>query len=102
MIRNSFGRHSTMPSMYRRVETTPEPEIVEQPEHMRDVEGWMKRPGEVGFLVEEIIKPIGAAWVRCWTDNQRGYGFVNEATPELSLTILPDHRGRSVGTKALR
>src|SRR5699024_3824064 len=99
MIRNSFGRHSTMPSMYRRVETTPEPEIVEQPELKRYVEGWMKHPGDLGFLAEENGKPIGAAWLRCWTDNQRGYGFVNEATPELSLSILPDHRGRGVGTE---
>jgi Peptidase family M48 len=27
--------------------------------------------------------PIGAAWLRRWSGSERGYGFVNETTPEL-------------------
>jgi GNAT superfamily N-acetyltransferase len=83
-------------------EALPPPEIVEQPELARYVAGWMQRLDDFGFLAEDDRGPIGAAWLRRWPGEERGYGFVDEATPELSMSVLPGYRGGGVGTRLLR
>ena len=80
----------------------PPPEVVRQPEIARYVSGWMERPGDLGFVAEVDGEPVGAAWLRRWPSGARGYGFVDEATPELSMALLPGHRGRGIGTALLR
>ena len=77
-------------------------EVVRRPEIARYVSGWMERPGDLGFVAEVDGEPVGAAWLRRWASGDRGYGFVDEATPELSMALLPDYRGRGVGTALLR
>jgi ribosomal protein S18 acetylase RimI-like enzyme len=62
----------------------------------------MQRPDDLGVVAEKEGVPIGAAWLRRWSGQQRGYGFVDKATPELSMSVLPAHRGRGVGTTMLR
>ncbi len=78
------------------------PEVVRQPDLARYVSGWMQRPGDFGFVAEVNGEPVGAAWVRRWPSSDRGYGFVDQATPELSMALLPGHRGRGIGTALLR
>lgn len=76
--------------------------IVNDPELARYVAGWMQRPDDLGFVAEKKGVPIGAAWLRRWSGDERGYGFVDEATPELAMSMLPGHRGQGIGTKLLR
>lgn len=83
-------------------EALPPADIVQEPGLARYVAGWMQRPDDLGFAAVEAGVPVGAVWVRRWSRSERGYGFVGEATPELSMSLLPDHRGRGVGTLLLR
>jgi ribosomal protein S18 acetylase RimI-like enzyme len=46
-------------------------------------------------------RPIGAAWLRRLTGANRGFGSLDDETPELSIAVLPDHRGKGVGTRLL-
>ncbi|WP_420456876.1 GNAT family N-acetyltransferase [Rubrivirga sp.] len=77
-------------------------EAVRRPEIARYVAGWMGRPGDLGVVAEVGGVPVGAAWLRRWPASDRGFGFVDQATPELSMALLPGHRGRGVGTTVLR
>ena len=77
-------------------------DVVREPELARYVDGWMQRPDDLGFVVESDGSPVGAAWLRRWNADDRGFGFVDEATPELSMSMLPTHRGRGFGTALLR
>ena len=65
-------------------------------------EGW-GRTGDIGFvaLKHDTRQPVGAAWLRLWSGDNKGFGFVDNAIPELAMAVLPEHRGRGVGTQLL-
>ena len=58
------------------------------------------QPHDLGVVAwtESDQRPAGAAWLRLFQGEQRGYGYVNDETPELAIATLPDHRGRGLGT----
>ena len=58
--------------------------------------GW-KRHDDFGFVVETEGEPVGAVWMRFFEQNDPGYGFVDEQTPELSIGVLDGFRGRGIG-----
>ena len=78
----------------------PPDEALANPELARYGEGF-GRPGDFGIVAEEGAQPLGAAWWRHYQADAPGYGFVDEATPELSAAVLPAHRGRGIGTALL-
>lgn len=73
-------------------------EILQQPELRRYVEGW-GQAGDVGWVAEINGKPIGAIWARLFESDKRGYGYVDEDTPEMSLAVDPGYRGMGIGTR---
>lgn len=79
----------------------PSPEIVKHPELALYVDNWMKRPGDLGFVATENGRQIGAAWIRKWYDSEHGYGYVNATIPEISISLLPEYRGKGIGTRLL-
>jgi len=83
-------------------ESPPPRHIIDDPAVARYVAGW-GRPGDLGFAAETAPagKPLGACWVRLWPGDERGYGYVDDRTPELSLAVWPGHRGLGTGTRLL-
>lgn len=59
--------------------------------------------GDLGFKAVDMQtgNPMGAAWLRLLQGNQRGYGYVDDQTPELSIALDPAYRGQGVGTQLL-
>ena len=39
--------------------------------------------------------------MRLWLDEDKGYGYISDTIPELAIAVLPDYRGRGVGTDLL-
>ena len=75
-------------------------EIVREPGLAHYVEGW-GRAGDLGFYAMQAEQPVGAAWLRLWSEGDRGYGWVDDRTPELTLAVLPGLRGQGIGSRLL-
>jgi GNAT superfamily N-acetyltransferase len=70
-----------------------------EPKLWHYVDNW-PRDDDFGLIAEDVA-PIGAAWARFFTRDDPGYGFVDEAVPELSIGIESTHRGRGIGRQLL-
>ncbi len=67
----------------------------------RYVANWGRR-GDAGVVALDGPHAYGAAWYRLFTENEPGFGFVDEATPELTIAVVPSRRGKGAGAELLR
>ena len=75
---------------------TPDRAIVQEPSLAHYVAGWGQQPGDAGLLAidPQSGQPVGAAWLRFFTEQDPGWGFVDADTPEVSMALLPVYRGQ--------
>lgn len=67
------------------------------PDLLHYVAGW-PRVRDMGVVaVDGNQSPIGAVWLRQFTSEDPGYGYVSADVPELSIGVLSQWRGRGVG-----
>jgi ribosomal protein S18 acetylase RimI-like enzyme len=59
------------------------------------------RPGDASVIAIDEGNPVGAAWYRLFKEEERGYGFVDERTPELTIAVVPSRRGKGLGDELL-
>jgi GNAT superfamily N-acetyltransferase len=80
----------------------PSRDVLRVPEIRRYLEEW-GRPHDFGFVAVKpaTLDPVGAAWFRLLIGEQKGYGYVDDSTPELTVAVVPECRGRGVGTRLL-
>jgi ribosomal protein S18 acetylase RimI-like enzyme len=59
------------------------------------------RVGDAGIIAEVDGEPAGACWLRRFTAEHPGYGFIDEDVPGVGLGVDPAFRGRGLGTALL-
>jgi len=76
--------------------------VLRDPAIARYVEGWGMRSGDSGLIALVDGAPVAAAWLRFFAASDPSYGFVDERTPELSVAVLPAHRGKGIGSRLIQ
>jgi GNAT superfamily N-acetyltransferase len=66
----------------------------------RYVQNWGRR-GDAGVVAFEGPNIYGAAWYRLFPADAPGFAFVDAATPELTIAVVPSHRGHGTGGELL-
>src|SRR5215207_1089688 len=77
-------------------------EVVSRPHIARYVEGW-GREHDMGFVAEDEAtrRPVGAAWMRLFFGEEKGFAHIDDETPEMGIALLPEYRNRGIGTALL-
>jgi len=62
------------------------------------------RPHDLGFVALDAKQDVsvGAAWARLYPSDARAFGYVDDVTPELAIGVLPDYRGKRIGSLLLQ
>ena len=72
--------------------------ILDLPQLRVYIDGFGTRTGDCCVVAEVGTKLVGAAWSRIMED----YGHIDDHTPSLAISVLPEHRGRGIGTCLLK
>ena len=75
----------------------PPREIIFEPEIYVYIENFGGKD-DSGVVAVQDDKIVGAAWTRIIT----AYGHIDKETPELAISVLPNYRGKGIGSKMMK
>ena len=64
-------------------------------------ENWGKDIYDIALVIEINSELIGAIWGRKFLIKDKGYGFFDEESPEISMAIKNEYRSKGLGTKLI-
>lgn len=70
--------------------------VIYEPELFAYIDGF-GRPDDHCVVARVNDQIVGAVWVRIFSGDFVGYGRLDGSTPELSISVLPEHRGKGIG-----
>ena len=76
----------------------PTRDIVERPELRIYYDDFGTGPADHCLVAEAAGRVVGAAWVRIMND----YGHVDDETPSFAISLIPEYRGRGIGTGLMK
>ncbi|MBP2622572.1 GNAT family N-acetyltransferase [Streptococcus oricebi] len=76
----------------------PDRAIIDLPELQLYIEDFGQKEGDLALVVEQAGQVVGSVWVRLMKD----YGYLDDQTPSLSISLLPAYRGQGLGSQLMR
>lgn len=90
-------------AIFQKEGETPLPrEVIFTPELHHYIENFGTAYGDICLVAVMDGNIVGAVWTRILADHPKGYGNIDAATPELSISIKADNRGKGMGSALLR
>ena len=86
-------------AIFQRDETNLVPKkIIENPELQVYIKNYGEEKDDYCLCAEINQKIVGAVWVR----NIKGYGSIDDITPEFAISLYRDFRGYGIGTEMMK
>lgn len=76
-------------------------DIINKPEIRVFIDGFGK-PDDSCLVADIDGKVVGAVWTRILSGGVKGYGNVDEYTPEFAISLYKEYRNRGIGTALMR
>ena len=72
--------------------------ILQEESLARYHESWGQE-GDFGYaaILEDSDEVVGICWCRWFRGENKGYGYVDDETPELSIAVWESYRGQGIG-----
>jgi ribosomal protein S18 acetylase RimI-like enzyme len=71
------------------------------PDVSKSLADWGERRGDIAVVATIDSTPVGAAWLRLWTDDNFDNGYIDETTPVLVIGVHRDYRHQGIGGKMI-
>ena len=99
---SSYPSEALYNALFTPEESEPFPrEIIQLPQLRRYISDFGKE-GDICFIAEFDGNPVGAIWVRLFSEDEKGYGFVDNETPDLSMSVSKEFQNKGIGTTLLK
>ena len=76
-------------------------EVIEEPEVKVYIEGFGK-PDDLCLVAEVEGIIVGAVWTRILCGETKGFGNIDNETPEFAISIYKEYRGKGIGTSLMK
>ncbi len=63
---------------------------------------WGRGKSDMAFVALKKDQLIAAVWGRMFSTKNKGHGFVNNHTPEISMAVLSEYRNQGIGKNMLQ
>ncbi|MGE7919101.1 N-acetyltransferase family protein [Viridibacillus sp. NPDC093762] len=73
-------------------------ELLNLPHIRKYHEGWGRAGDRALIAIDEENQKVGAVWYRLFEENNQGYGYIDDNTPELGIAVCENGRGKGIGT----
>ena len=77
-------------------------DVIKDKSLSRYIDDWGKDKFDIALVMEVDHKPVGAIWGRLLTGENRGFGYVDDKTPELSMAVRQEYRNQGIGTELMK
>lgn len=80
----------------------PSRNIIYEPNLYKYIDNWDDEK-DIGYMIveQETSIKLGVVWIRTFCKNNKGYGYISENIPELSIAMVPEYRGKGLGTSLI-
>ncbi|MDQ2085046.1 GNAT family N-acetyltransferase [Herbivorax sp. ANBcel31] len=89
-------------AIFQKDEDTPLPKsVINQPDVRVYIEDFGK-PDDLCLVAEIDGKVVGAVWTRILSGEVKGYGNIDDKTPEFAVSLYKGYRGKGIGTALMK
>ena len=77
-------------------------DIIKSPEIYVYIDGFGNQKDDYCLIADLNGQIIGAVWVRILADKIKGFGNIDDQTPEFAISLLKEFRNRGIGTSLMQ
>ena len=93
-----FLKEMLYESIYIPEEKKNKEELLNSPSIKKYYEDWGEQGDTALLAIDKNNRAVGAVWYRLFDESNKGYGFVDNRTPEIGIAITKEARGLGIGT----
>lgn len=75
--------------------------ILQNPDINKYIKSWGQQKDDISIVAVFDDNLVGAIWGRKFQSENKGYGYINENTPEISMAVKKECRNCGIGTELL-